>query len=189
MKQYDGVADQYLSKLIQLLTVQDRAEIDTAVGLIAKAWQEGRQIIALGNGGSALTALHLITDWSKGISMSTGRPFKGRTLLENMGLITAYGNDTAYTEIFIEQLKVVLNPSDLVLAISGSGNSKNVLKAVSYANENGAQTLGLCGYGGGQLKGLCHHVVWANVNDMQLAEDLHAIFGHIVMQSLCNMLN
>ena len=187
MSKYVGLADRYLSKLLKLLTVQDRAEIDAAVETIAQAWQEGRQIVVFGNGGSAITSLHFVTDWAKSISMKSGKPFLGRTLLDNLGLLTAYANDVSYADIFREQLKVVLKPDDVIIAISGSGNSENVIRAVEYANEIGAKSIGLCGYRGGKLKGLCHQAVWADVDDMQLSEDLHAIFGHIVMQGLCGM--
>ena len=185
MNPYTGSAQSYLSRLIELLQVFDRAQVDDAINLIADAWRSGRQIITLGNGGSSLTALHFINDWNKSIYMATGRPFRGRSLVDNMGIVMAYGNDVSFQDIFIEQLKNVLQPRDLVIAISGSGNSENVIRAVRYANENGCVTLGLCGYGGGRLKELAQHVVWANVADMQLSEDAHAVFGHIVMQSLC----
>ena len=109
-----------------------------------------------------------------------------RSLVDNMGLITAYANDISYNDVFSEQLKNVMRAGDLVIAISGSGNSENVIRAVNYANANGAQTLGLCGYGGGRLKETASHSIWAAVDDMQLSEDVHAIFGHIVMQAICN---
>ena len=102
-----------------------------------------------------------------------------------MGLVMSYGNDVSFQDIFVEQLKNVFQKGDLVIAISGSGNSENVIRAVRYANENQGVTLGLCGYRGGKLKDLARHVVWADVDDMQLSEDAHAIFGHIVMQKLC----
>lgn len=188
MTQYSGYAERYLTRLIALLTTQDRAAIDAAVAAIAQAWQDGRQIIVFGNGGSAITSLHFVTDCAKSISMKSGKPFLGRTLVDNMGLLTAYANDVSYADIFCEQLKVVLRPGDVVLAISGSGNSENVIRAIEYANTAGAHTIGLCGYRGGRLKGLCKQVIWADIDDMQLSEDLHAIFGHIVMQSLCGML-
>lgn len=187
MTNYTGSADRYLTKLSALLSRQNRLEIDNAISVIAKAWQDGRQIIVFGNGGSAMTALHFVTDWAKMISMKTGKPFLGRSLLDNIGLITAYSNDASYADVFIEQLKVILQPGDVALAISGSGNSENVVRAIEYANNNGAVTLGLCGYRGGKVKDLCQHVVWADVDDMQLAEDFHAIFGHIVMQTLCGI--
>ena len=182
-----GTARPYLEKLTLLLSKIDDRQIDDAVSLIVEAWQTGRQVITLGNGGSALTAIHMATDWSKGISMATGRRFRGRSLVDNMGIVTAYGNDVSYQEIFTEQLKHLMEPGDLVIAISGSGNSPNVISAIEYANQNGAVTLGLCGFQGGKLRTTAQHVVWACVDDMQLCEDIHAIFGHIVMQKLCGM--
>jgi D-sedoheptulose 7-phosphate isomerase len=96
----------------------------------------------------------------------------------------SYANDLSFEDIFVGQLKNILQPGDLVLAISGSGNSENVIRAVEYANQNGAVTLGLCGYSGGKLKQIAQHVVWAEIDDMQLAEDFHFMFGHMVMQRL-----
>lgn len=185
MNAYAGTAQAYLSKLTGLLGALDREQVDNAIGVIADAWQAGRQIITLGNGGSSMTALHFINDWNKSIFMSTGKQFRGRTLIDNMGLIMAYSNDLSFQDVFVEQLKNVFCTGDLVIAISGSGNSENVIRAVRYANEHQGVTLGLCGYRGGKLKELAHHVVWADVDDMQLCEDAHAIFGHIVMQKLC----
>jgi D-sedoheptulose 7-phosphate isomerase len=185
MNAYAGTAQAYLSKLTRLLGALDREQVDNAIGVIADAWQAGRQIITLGNGGSSMTALHFINDWNKSIFMSSGKPFRGRTLIDNMGLIMAYANDLSFQDVFVEQLKNVFCTGDLVLAISGSGNSENVIRAVRYANEHQGVTLGLCGYRGGKLKELAHHIVWADVDDMQLCEDAHAIFGHIVMQKLC----
>jgi D-sedoheptulose 7-phosphate isomerase len=185
MSSYAGTSQAYLSKLSRMLQGLNRDQIDNAIEVIARTWQSNRQIITLGNGGSSMTALHFINDWNKSIFMATGKPFRGRSLVDNMGLVMSYGNDLSFQDVFIEQLKNLLMPGDLVIAISGSGNSENVVRAVRYANENQAVTLGLCGYRGGKLKELAQHVVWADVDDMQLSEDAHAIFGHIVMQRLC----
>lgn len=188
MSAYAGTAKNYFDKLVPFLSALDCKQIDEAIGVIADAWQKGKQVITLGNGGSAITALHMINDWNKGIYMATGKPFRGRSLVDNMGLVMAYANDVSFQDLFTEQLKNILEPGDLVIAISGSGNSENVIRAVKYANDNGAVTLGLCGYSGGKLKGLAQHNLWANANDMQLCEDAHAIFCHIVMQRLCGMI-
>jgi D-sedoheptulose 7-phosphate isomerase len=185
MEKHSGTAQRYLSKLSHLLQVIDRQQIDKSIAVIEEAWLSGRRIITLGNGGSSLTALHFITDWNKSIFLATGRPFRGQSLVDNIGLLMAYANDIAFEDVFVEQLKNQLEPSDLVIAISGSGNSPNVVKAVEYANANGAVTLGLCGYRGGRLKELAQHVLWADIDDMQLAEDVHFFFGHMVMQRLC----
>jgi len=185
MNAFAGAAQAYLSRLGALVETFDRGQVDAALAVIAHAWRSGRQIITLGNGGSAMTALHFINDWNKSLFLASGRPFRGRSLVDNMGLVMSYGNDVSFQDIFVEQLRNILEPADLVIAISGSGNSENVIRAVRYANERGAVTLGLCGYRGGKLKELARHVVWVDVDDMQLSEDLHAIFGHIVMQRLC----
>jgi len=178
-------ASGYTTKLGELLGRLDFAAIDAGVDLIEKAWRDGKQIIALGNGGSSLTALHFINDWNKGVFLSSGIPFRGRTLVDNIGLVMSYANDVSFEDVFAEQLKNILQPGDLVLALSGSGNSENVIRAVKYANEHGATTLGLCGYRGGKLKETAQHVIWVDADDMQLSEDVHFFFGHIVMQRLC----
>ena len=183
-----GIADAYLNRLSTLLSTIDREQMDHAVQVVADAWLAGKQIITLGNGGSSLTALHFINDWNKSIFMNSQKPFRGRSLVDNLGLVMSYGNDISFQDVFVEQLKNILLPGDLVIAISGSGNSENVIRAVQYANEHEAVTLGLCGYRGGKLKELSQHVVWIDMDDMQLSEDLHSIFGHMVMQRLCGYL-
>lgn len=181
----DRSASGYTKKLAELLGRLDFAAIDAGVDLIEKAWRDGKQIIALGNGGSSLTALHFINDWNKSVFLSSGIPFRGRTLIDNIGLVMSYANDVSFEDVFAEQLKNILQPGDLVLALSGSGNSENVIRAVKYANDHGATTLGLCGYRGGKLKETAQQVIWVDADDMQLSEDVHFFFGHIVMQRLC----
>jgi D-sedoheptulose 7-phosphate isomerase len=153
--------------------------------LVKKAWLRGGNIITLGNGGSSLTALHFINDWNKSIFLSSKIPFLGRSLVDNVGLVMSYGNDFSFEEMFVEQLKNILQPNDLVIAISGSGNSENVIRAINYANENKVETLGLCGYDGGKLKQIAMQSLWVRSFDMQLVEDFHSMFGHMTMQYLC----
>lgn len=185
MQNFQGTAEHYLDRLSSALAALDRAAIDHGVAVIHAAWQRGAQVITLGNGGSSMTALHFCTDWSKMIPMATGRPFLGRSLVDNMGLVMAYGNDVSFADVFSEQLKNILRSEDLVVAISGSGNSENVIRAVDYANARGAETLGLSGFSGGRLLEKARHSIWVQSNDMQICEDAHSIFGHIVMQKLC----
>lgn len=182
-----GSSRGYLDRLSAAMQQLNCEEMDEALEVVSNAWQADRQVITLGNGGSALTALHMATDWSKGISKATGRRFRARSLLDNMGIVMAYGNDVSFEEVFTEQLRHILEPGDLVLAISGSGNSQNVISAMQYANENGGVTLGLCGFGGGKLREVAQHTVCVHLDDMQICEDVHSIFGHIVMQKLCGM--
>ena len=182
------VSKNYFQKLNKTIAALDYEAFDAAVDLVKEAWEAGRQIICFGNGGSALTAQHYITDWNKCIYMATGKPFHGRCLVENMGLVVAYANDVSFEAIFSEQLKPMLKPNDLVIGISGSGNSENVIRGIDYANEQGATTLGICGYDGGRLKSAAKHALWVNINDMQISEDVHFMFGHVVMQVLCGSL-
>lgn len=182
-------ASSYYQKLIDVLNQLDFTAIDHAINLIQETWKEKKQIICFGNGGSALTAQHFITDWNKSIFLSSRKSFRGRCLSENMGLITAFANDISYQDIFVEQLKNILEPGDLVIGISGSGNSENVLRAVSYSNEQGNRTIGLCGFDGGKLKQIAKHIILAPIHDMQITEDIHLTFGHLVMQSLCQTYN
>lgn len=174
----------YYHRLQLLLQKMDFDALEAAISMIEQAWKEGRQVITLGNGGSAITSLHFIVDWNKCLFELTKRPFRGRSLVDNAGTLTAYGNDVAFEDIFTEQLKNIMQPEDLVIAISGSGNSENVIRAVQYANTHGGRTLGLCGFDGGRLKSLAQHAVWADSDDMQLVEDIHATFGHVVLQVL-----
>jgi len=183
--QYPSNTISYLTRLIKQIESVNVNEVDFAIDLIIKTWQSGNQIVTLGNGGSSMTALHMITDWNKMIFKKTGKPFRGRSLVDNIGLIMAYSNDISFNDVFVEQLKNILQHGDLVIAISGSGNSENVVRAVEYANQQGVSTIGLSGFNGGRLKSIAQCSVWVNVHDMQIVEDLHAIFGHIVMQRIC----
>ncbi len=139
-----------------------------------------------GNGGSALAASHYITDWNKMIYAYTNTRFNGICLSDNVGLITAYSNDLSYNEVFSEQVKNLLNEGDLLIALSGSGNSENVIKAISVANKMNINTLSICGYDGGKLKKISNNYVWIRSYDMQICEDAQTVFGHMVMKDLCN---
>ena len=161
------------------------AEIDDAIAMIGEAVSNNKKIVTCGNGGSALTASHYITDWNKMINLATGKKFRGISLADNVGLITAFGNDLSYEDVFIGQARAILDEGDLLVAISGSGNSPNVIKVVEYANSVGARTLGIVGYDGGKIKQIAHKSVWVNSMDMQLCEDVHLMFGHMVMKTLC----
>jgi D-sedoheptulose 7-phosphate isomerase len=157
------------------------------VDLIKKKFEDGKKIITCGNGGSACTASHYITDWNKMVNLATGKKFRGISLCDNIGLITAYGNDISYDEVFAGQLKAIMDEGDLLVAISGSGNSPNIVKAVEYANSIGGDTLAVVGFDGGKVKALSQSAVWVESFDMQLCEDVHLMFGHMVMKTLCGL--
>jgi D-sedoheptulose 7-phosphate isomerase len=175
----------YLTAHAQLASRINLVAFQAGVDLIKMKFESGKKIITCGNGGSALTASHYITDWNKMINLATGRKFRGISLCDNVGLITAFGNDISYDEVFAGQLKAIMDEGDLLVAISGSGNSPNVVKAVEYANSIGGDTLAVVGYDGGKVKELAKTSVWVESFDMQLCEDVHLMFGHMVMKSLC----
>lgn len=163
----------------------DADALQASIGIVQKAFETGKKIITCGNGGSASTASHYITDWNKMVNLATGRKFRGVSLSDNIGLITAYGNDLSYEDVFSGQLAAIADEGDLLIAISGSGNSPNVLKAVEYAKTNGINTLGIVGYDGGKLMSMVQHAFLVPSFDMQLCEDVHLMFGHMVMKTLC----
>lgn len=153
-------------------------------GLMENAYRNGRQVFMMGNGGSGATASHMTCDLNKGVSYGLEKRLKVICLNDNLATLLAYANDVSYEDVFVEQLKNFLQPGDLVIAFSGSGNSRNVLKAIDYANQSGAHTVGLCGFDGGNLSRLAQTSILAPVHDMQQVEDVHAIIFHALMQVL-----
>lgn len=180
-------SETYMNNFKAVAESVNLTEYQNGMDLVKSAWERGSNIITLGNGGSSITALHFITDWNKSVYLKSKIPFRGRTLVDNIGLVMAYGNDISFQDIFSEQLKNILQKDDLVIAISGSGNSENVIRAVKYANENSAITLGLCGFDGGRLLTEAQNQIWVKSYDMQIVEDLHSMFGHMVMQYLMRL--
>jgi D-sedoheptulose 7-phosphate isomerase len=184
MTQDFTIAD-YLSAHARLAKELDATLFQAGIDLIKAKFEAGKKIITCGNGGSAYTASHYITDWNKMANLATGKKFRGISLCDNIGLVTAFGNDISFDEVFAGQLKTIMDEGDLLVAVSGSGNSPNVLKAVEYATSIGADTLAVVGYDGGKLKPMAKCAVWVPSFDMQLCEDVHLMFGHMVMKTLC----
>jgi D-sedoheptulose 7-phosphate isomerase len=149
-----------------------------------KAYNDEKHIFVMGNGGSASTASHLACDINKGVSFGQEKRFKVICLNDSVPTMLAYANDLSYEDVFLEQLKNFFRAGDVVMGISGSGNSKNVLKAVSYAARNGGKTVGLCGFQGGELATLADISLIVRSNDMQKIEDVHMIVVHMLMQAL-----
>ena len=121
------------------------------------------------------------------INLETGKRFNGICLSDNIGLVTAYANDLSYNDIFSEQVKNLMLSDDLLITVSGSGNSENVVRATEVANELGITTLAITGYDGGRLKEISDHSVWIKSFDMQICEDAHVVFGHLVMKAICGL--
>ena len=177
----------YIGCLQDCLTNLDRNEVDSFIKVLTQARDEDRMIFIMGNGGSASSASHFCCDFNKGMSyQQEGRRFKMICLNDNVATMLAYANDVSYEAVFVEQLKNFFKPGDVVIGISGSGNSKNVLRAIEYANENGGITVGLTGYNGGILKNIANYSVNANIDDMQVSEDIHMMLCHMTYSILMN---
>ena len=177
----------YIKQHNSVMNSLDITEIENAIELIRDKAFSRKTIGVCGNGGSALAASHYITDWNKMVLLKTGQRFNGVCLSDNVGLVTAYANDISYDDVFSEQVKNLLYTNDLLITVSGSGNSKNVVRATEIANELGITTLTICGYDGGRLKEISNHSVWIKSFDMQICEDAHLMFGHLVMRSICDV--
>ena len=155
---------------------------------VVVALMEGRTLFLAGNGGSAATASHMMCDLAKG-TRSPSRRLRVIALTDNTPLITAWANDCSYEDIFSEQLKNLMGPRDVLLAISGSGNSGNILKALRTARELGAETLGFAGFSGGQMAALCDVCLIIPCDNMQLIEDVHHALGHALFTMVRNEIN
>ena len=137
-----------------------------------------------GNGGSAGNAIHLANDWIYGISKKFGSGLRVTALPANSSVMTALANDEGYDTIFSYQLAVLAKPGDVAIALSGSGNSPNIVKALEYTKSAGIKSYAILGYSGGKALALADHPIHVAVNDMQLAEDSQVIIGHLIMQWL-----
>lgn len=171
----------YLEHEIETLRALDVDAIDAALNLLLKAFENGNTIYIFGNGGSSATASHFQNDFNKGVSEHTEKKFNFLCLNDNVATMMAVANDIGFEEMFRFQLRGHLKPGDLVVAISGSGNSANVINAVEYAKECGNQIIGLTGFGGGKLRELSDVSLHVPVNSMQITEDVHMVFDHLMM--------
>ncbi len=173
----------YIEEEIRVTNGLNLDEINEAINAIVDCRNRGGIVFTMGNGGSASTASHFVCDFSKGLSEEVdGRKFVFECLSDNVPTMMAIANDFGYDDIFKYQLKKRLTPNDLIIAISGSGNSKNVIKAVEYAKEIGTKVIGITGYKGGKLKELSDYKIHVEVEDMQIAEDVHMMFDHMLMR-------
>jgi len=173
----------YLREIKQILDLMEENlinELDKLATIFIKARDNKKTIFIMGNGGSASTASHFVGDLSKG-TIVEGRPrFKAIALTDNIPNMLAWANDSSFGDIFVEQLKNLMEPGDIVIGISGSGNSMNVIKAIDYANKNGGITIGFSGYDGGKLKKYAKENIHVPSSFMQKVEDVHLIIEHLL---------
>ncbi len=181
MKDYKKEIGAYIEHEIETLRALDRDAINDALNLLLETMEKGNTVFVFGNGGSSATASHFQNDFNKGVSEHTEKKFNFLCLNDNVATMMAVANDIGFEEVFRFQLRGHVKPGDVVLAISGSGNSKNVINAVEYAKEQGCRIIGLTGFGGGKLRQLADVSLHAPINSMQITEDIHMIFDHLMM--------
>ena len=177
-------AKDYLLAVQGVLARLDHAIVDRMVDVIWRGYEQGRTLFLFGNGGSAALASHFACDIGKGTIAGKRRRLKSVALTDNVALITAWANDKAYDAIFAEQLESLTDKGDIVLAISGSGNSPNVIRGLEAARRLGAETLVLTGFEGGRAKALADLCLVVPSDSMQLIEDAHLCATHAIFLAI-----
>ena len=188
---FSRAAKQYLSRLKASFSDEILESVELLAREIRQAWIDGRNVFICGNGGSAANAMHMANDFHYGIGACGPAPtlpgLRVEALSANAGVITCLANDTGYKNIYAHQLQVKGRPGDLLIALSGSGNSPNIVKALEIASIQKMKTFAILGYSGGRCIELAQHPIHFEVDDMQIAEDTQLVVGHLCMQWLnCN---
>jgi D-sedoheptulose 7-phosphate isomerase len=173
----------YLNLGRKALDTIDLAAVSQAIEWFREARDQHRGIFVLGNGGSAATASHFVTDVLKAASYGRAQRFRIISLAESIPTVTAYANDVSYESALVEQLKNFAKPGDLVMGLSGSGNSPNVLRAIEYANASGCRTIGLSGRDGGKLGAMAGLNIQVSEQHMGRIEDAHLMICHMIAYS------
>lgn len=188
MKNYEKEIKEYYRVLSETMNKLDYKEISEAMNALVECYENGGTVYVFGNGGSSATASHMVCDFNKGVSLKKSKKFNFICLSDNTPILTALANDLSYEDVFAYQIEKILNPNDLVLAISGSGNSKNIIKAIDVAKRQGVKIIGMTGYDGGKLYQMSDYHLHAPINDMMKAEDIHMSFDHMMCTILLNVL-
>lgn len=175
---------EYKQDLLEAVNCIDLAKVEMATDWMREAQAAGRHIFTCGNGGSAATASHIACDIVKGASYNREKRYKILALTDSLATLTAYSNDVSYEQVFVEQLKNFATSGDVLLAISGSGNSPNVLRAVEYAKTVGCRTIALSGRDGGKLGPIADLNIQVSVQHMGRIEDAHLIACHMIAYGL-----
>ncbi len=174
----------YFDQVKHLLDRVSEEDIVLLTDLLTDAWKEGKKVILMGNGGSAANASHIVNDLQKCLQFDSGKPLKALCLSDNTALILAWGNDTRFDNIYAPQVECWVEPGDMVIGISGSGNSMNVINAIEKGNELGAFTFGLAGFEGGKLSKCAKKTIVVPSDNMQQIEDIHMMILHLVFSEL-----
>lgn len=186
MENYRKQIEVYLElekRILDSLSIED---VNRVMNVLEQARLSGKRIFTCGNGGSASTASHMGSDFNKGISYAQTIKYDVECLSDNVPMMMAVANDYSYDEIFVVPLRNKIKQGDVLIGFSGSGNSENVIRAFTYANEIGAETIAFTGYSGGRLKEIAKYNVHVKVDNMQITEDIHLIMNHMIMFILSN---
>jgi D-sedoheptulose 7-phosphate isomerase len=181
----------YLDRVREEIDRLSHDEIEKFADLVYERYQNGRFVFVIGNGGSGANASHLCEDLGKSTvkDFELQKRLKVMSLTDNTPYILAWANDTSYDRVFVEQLKNFASEGDLLIAISGSGNSPNILRAVEWSNANGLTTLGVTGFSGGKLKQIAHHGLHCPIDDMGIVESLHLVAFHYILDDVYGRIN
>ncbi len=170
--------DTYIDDTARLISALDREAITTALEAIKKAYADDQRVFLCGNGGSSATAAHMVNDLLKMPTTIGKKALRAVNLSDNVPLLMAISNDIDYADIFVIPLKAHFEPGDVVIGISASGNSENVLRAIRYVNDSGGVTIGLCGFKGGKLRELAQTPIYVANDDYGPVEDAHCVVCH-----------
>ena len=179
----------YAGKLTDALARQDWQGGTLLATELEKAWRDGRRVFICGNGGSAANAIHWANDFLYPVAKSGGKGMKMSALPANVSVLTCLANDIGYDNVFAAQLATEAEPGDLLIVLSGSGNSPNVVKALEQAKVSKMKSFALLGYSGGACKDLADVILHFPIDDMQVVEDMQLIVGHMLLQALCQTQN
>lgn len=174
----------YSARLQNILATSDWSSVIQLANDMLRCWESGQQVFLCGNGGSGGNAIHLANDFFYGVAKSKGAGMKAIALSANAAIITCLGNDLGYDHIFSEQLAVLARPRDILIALSGSGNSPNIVASIEQAKVMGVKSYAILGYSGGKCKDIVDVAIHFPVDDMQIAEDIQLVVGHMLMQWL-----
>ncbi len=178
-----GPFEQYLATSRKAMDSLNLEEVGRLAEALRKAWAEGRQVFLCGNGGSAANAIHIANDLFYGIAPGRGG-MRVQALSANQAVMTCLANDVSYDAIFSKQLEVLAQPGDLLIVLSGSGNSPNIVEALEAAKRMGLTSFAILGYSGGKCLKLADHALHLPIDDMQISEDAQLMIGHMLMQWL-----
>jgi D-sedoheptulose 7-phosphate isomerase len=178
-----GFAD-YANRLSHVLQTSDWSSVAELAKDMKRAWDNGNQVFFCGNGGSAGNAVHLANDFIYGVAKRTGGGIRAVALSANTAVMTCLANDVGYDHIYSEQLAVLANEGDVLITLSGSGNSPNILQVLEQARIKKVRSYAILGYSGGKALAMADVAIHFPVNDMQIAEDMQLVVGHMLMQWL-----